>query len=156
MSLKVNLTVKPTDQSELRRALLPKRKKKDQKTAGETKRKKTDQKAPEVSKRKKKDQETPDETKTKKKDQKTPDEDKKDRQKKKVSPEKTFKGRGKGQKVKDGKDDADPGPSDETGEPRVYGCSRCRFAAKGCKTCKNPDFKPRARRTGSERGEDVD
>ena len=31
-------------------------------------------------------------------------------------------------------------------EKKSYGCSRCRYAAKGCKTCKNPDFRPRGRR----------
>ena len=29
---------------------------------------------------------------------------------------------------------------------KVYGCSRCRFAAKGCRTCKDPKFKPRGPR----------
>ena len=29
---------------------------------------------------------------------------------------------------------------------KEYGCSRCRYAAKGCKTCKNP-FRPRGRRS---------
>ena len=45
------------------------------------------------------------------------------------------------------------GPKGHTGdevtpesEAVTYGCSRCRYAAKGCKTCKNPNFRPRARR----------
>ena len=28
----------------------------------------------------------------------------------------------------------------------TYGCSRCRWAEKGCTTCKNPSFKPRGKR----------
>ena len=27
-----------------------------------------------------------------------------------------------------------------------FGCSRCRYAFKGCLTCKNPNFKPRGKR----------
>ena len=39
-----------------------------------------------------------------------------------------------------------------------FGCSRCRFAAKGCKTCKNPSFRPRGARQqrGDEPVRDVD
>lgn len=35
---------------------------------------------------------------------------------------------------------------------KVYGCSRCRYAKLGCKTCKNPNFKPRRRRNDVEQG----
>ena len=37
-----------------------------------------------------------------------------------------------------------------------FGCSRCRFAAKGCKTCKNPNFQPRRPRKHDEPARDVD
>lgn len=33
-----------------------------------------------------------------------------------------------------------------TDAPTGAGCSRCRFAAKGCKTCLNPNFRPRGPR----------
>lgn len=43
----------------------------------------------------------------------------------------------------------DPPSTGSEGGMRPLGCSRCRYAAKGCKTCKNPNFKPRARRSSS-------
>ena len=37
-------------------------------------------------------------------------------------------------------------PKQDPDVEKVYGCSRCRYAKLGCKTCKNPNFKPRRRR----------
>ena len=39
-----------------------------------------------------------------------------------------------------------------TPDGETYGCSRCRYAALGCKTCRNPKFRPRKRR-GNCKGE---
>ena len=67
----------------------------------------------------------------------------------------------KGRNKKGGKPESEPeasdqdGPSDhgsQNGRPpadhpdRVFGCSRCRYAKLGCKTCKRPGFKPRQKR----------
>ena len=38
--------------------------------------------------------------------------------------------------------EAEPG-SEKSDEPtRKLGCGRCRMAPKGCKTCRNPDYRP--------------
>ena len=47
------------------------------------------------------------------------------------------KNKTKGKEIK-GKDASDQG--------KTFGCSRCRYAAKGCVTCKAPNFKPRGPR----------
>ena len=47
------------------------------------------------------------------------------------------KGKTMGKEIK-GKDASDQG--------KTFGCSRCRYAAKGCVTCKAPNFKPRGPR----------
>ena len=68
----------------------------------------------------------------------------------KVSKTPLKRQRSKGGKTADPKGPAPPkkslsvGKSDDSSA--TYGCSRCRYAAKGCKTCKNPNFKPRSRR----------
>jgi len=57
-------------------------------------------------------------------------------------------------KVKGSKETKPPKkrPSRDLGDPeksegdRTFGCSRCRYAKKGCTTCRNPAFKPRRRR----------
>lgn len=51
---------------------------------------------------------------------------------------------------KKSKASADVKASDEAAAPdeeeQVFGCSRCRFAKKGCTTCKRPGFKSRGAR----------
>ena len=45
-------------------------------------------------------------------------------------------------------DGDEPGtPPDEEGDgaPRQLGCGRCRYASKGCLTCKNPKYRPHKR-----------
>eukprot|EP00435_Cladocopium_sp_Y103_P064273 s858_g26.t1 len=174
---KVDLTVKPSDQTELRRSLLPKKKKKDQKKPGETKK---DQK----NKKKKKSPKKSAKGRGKGHEEKGAGDKSEVKGAGKVTSKvKKVEGKGEAEPSSTGdavpkrrrgrpskKDSAPsdpsakPGSPDETGASRVYGCSRCRYAAKGCKTCKNPNFKPRARRStgpgkGSndqEGGEDVD
>lgn len=51
-----------------------------------------------------------------------------------------------GKKTRKRSEDLDEaGDNDET-EPKVFGCSRCRYAKKGCVTCRNPLFRPRGPR----------
>ena len=40
-------------------------------------------------------------------------------------------------------EDLDESGGNDGTEPRVLGCSRCRYANKGCLTCRNPLFRPR-------------
>ncbi len=40
-------------------------------------------------------------------------------------------------------EDLDVSGGNDGTEPRVLGCSRCRYANKGCLTCRNPLFRPR-------------
>lgn len=61
-----------------------------------------------------------------------------------------LKRKPKGGKTVDPKGRAPPKKSDSGGTSHdtsaKYGCSRCRYASKGCTTCKNPNLKPRTRR----------
>ena len=38
-----------------------------------------------------------------------------------------------------------PAEDAQPGSDQKFGCGRCRFAAKGCKTCRNPSYKPHAK-----------
>ena len=38
-------------------------------------------------------------------------------------------------------------PQSESADGRTFGCGRCRGTKTGCKTCRNPDYKPRAKRS---------
>lgn len=38
-------------------------------------------------------------------------------------------------------------PQSESADGRTFGCSRCRGTKTGCTTCRNPDYKPRAKRS---------
>ena len=54
--------------------------------------------------------------------------------------------------LNEGEPEDNPGDNGDNPE-RVYGCSRCRYAAKGCITCKNPVFKPRGPRKAKKKPE---
>ena len=62
-----------------------------------------------------------------------------------------VKGNPKGTKSK-GEPTVSPegGGGPKSGLPRfekTFGCSRCRYASKGCKTCRQPGFRPRPRKS---------
>lgn len=42
--------------------------------------------------------------------------------------------------------DGDEPGTPPDGEPHKLGCGRCRYASKGCKTCKNPKYRPHKRK----------
>ena len=149
-TLKVSLTVKPGDQKELRTKQLPKGAKRGRKkkTPEEIEKSKPDKKNKTTRKRKtSEDQDKPKETRSRRR------ESKEDRKKtaatsKVAAKSKAMKAEVEKPKAKSRARKVAPAPTPdaEGTEEKVYGCSRCRNAAKGCKTCKNPDFKPRGPR----------
>lgn len=62
-----------------------------------------------------------------------------------TDPKSSLKAKGSKPKKKGPRGHTDDEATPES-EAVTYGCSRCRYAAKGCKTCKNPNFRPRRRR----------
>lgn len=49
-------------------------------------------------------------------------------------------------KALDGDEPGTPPDGEEGGVPHKLGCGRCRYASKGCKTCKNPKYRPHKRK----------
>ena len=129
----VKLTVKPEDQTTLRNQTKTTRKKGKGKGRGKVKatpvkstkgKKGNDDIGEPPKKRKKKSEGTP---KSNKDEVEVGDESEK-----------------RGKKIK--KDPPKNSDGDAENGDKVYGCSRCRYAAKGCRTCKDPNFKPRGPR----------
>lgn len=129
----VQLKVTPEDQCGLRRKLAP-QKRRGRKPKGKT---------TTVTKK----------SKTKDKAEKTSKPRSKGKAKAAAKPKQTKK-----RPTKKGVSHDEPPGDEHTGCPepagrkkceafeRTYGCSRCRYAAKGCKTCRQPGFKPRGPR----------
>ena len=123
--IQVPLTVTPHDQSNLRKAKTPA--KRGRKPATRAKAKASPMKAKKVTPKAKATPKTPRRAPTSKKG---------------------------GAKTKGADDDEDATvPKSTRGRPpkseddgKTYGCARCRQAALGCKTCRNPNFKPRVRK----------
>lgn len=85
--------------------------------------------------------------------------------KSKESVEGVAKKRSKSKCVSAADSKSDPKEAKRRGRPpqtvdsengKTYGCSRCRYAALGCSTCRNPLFKPRPRKQKSTDQEVVD
>lgn len=160
------LTVKPGDQSDLRRKLLPKGKAKKAKNQNpktrktrktkKSPRKKSKTPVPKASAKRrarasKGSAETSGEAKGEAADRKE-----KVKKGKKIENEEQAVKKPRGRPR--GSSRADPPNGDEA--VSTFGCSRCRFAALGCKTCKRVGFRPRGRRaarsTPADDDKDVD
>ena len=138
--LQVPLTVTPEDQTSLRKQKAPAKRGRKPKPKASPKKKASLKSKPAKAKAKTKSKSSPHKPKTGaiKKTQKaqqpegdsevSPREEKPDR--KKRSDTGAKRGR----------------PKTTPADGKIYGCSRCRYAALGCTSCRNPDFKPRNRR----------
>jgi len=172
--------VTPEQQAGLRTALAKERKGKrgrPAKTDAEktnTTKKKNKQKDKKTNQQKKTNKQKETKTKEQKKDKKTEKQrEKKTSSKVPKTPLKPKNGRSwnlKGDKPADPEPEVPAPPKKRGNTPKnppnggkcgpeilaVYGCSRCRYAAKGCTTCKNPNFKPRKSRSAPKEVRDVD